>query len=231
MSVLPPPLPPSLFSLLPSPPSHHECAFSSSPTVSSPYYIVQSLSRVWLFETPWTVAHQAPLSLGLLGQESWSGLPVPSPGDLPDPGIENAYPALQADSSSLSHQGSCMPLSQGYIYIHIPKVCSLRIFWDLISSTLLSPIYIYMVTQMVKNLPAMKETWVWSLGREDPLEKGLETHTSILAYAILWTQEPGGLQSMALQRVGCNWVTNTFCHTHLIMLKFGYYLVLILSAF
>ena len=84
---------------------------------------------------------------------------------------------------------------------------------------------------MVKSLPAMRETRVWSLGREDPLEKGLETHASILAYAILRTQEPGGLQPMALQRVGRNWVTNTFCHIHLMMLKFGYYLVLILSAF
>ena len=84
---------------------------------------------------------------------------------------------------------------------------------------------------MVKNLPAMKETQVWFLGQEDPLEKGLETHSSILAYAILWTQEPGGLQSMALQRVGHSWVTNTFCHILLIMLKFGHYLVLILSAF
>ena len=47
---------------------------------------------------PWTVAHQAPLSVGFSRQEVWSGLPFPSPGDLPDPGIEPGYPALQADS-------------------------------------------------------------------------------------------------------------------------------------
>ena len=48
--------------------------------------------------TPWTVAHQAPLSMGFSRQEYWSGLPFPSPGDLPDPGIEPGSPALQADS-------------------------------------------------------------------------------------------------------------------------------------
>ena len=51
------------------------------------------------------------------------------------------------------------------------------------------------VTQMVKNLPAMRETQIQSLGQEDPLEKGMATHSSILAWRILWTEEPGGLQS------------------------------------
>ena len=63
--------------------------------------------------------------------------------------------------------------------------------------------------QMVKNLPAMQEPQVWSLGREDPVEKEMTTHSSILAWRILWAEEPGGLQSMGLQRVGHNWVTNT----------------------
>ena len=57
---------------------------------------------------------------------------------------------------------------------------------------------------MVKNLPAMKETWVQSLGQEDPLEKGMATHFSILAWRIPWTEEPGGLQSMGSQRAGHN---------------------------
>ena len=51
---------------------------------------------------------------------------------------------------------------------------------------------------MVKNLPVMQETWVQSLGQEDPLEKGMATHSSILAWRIPWTEEPGGLQSMRL---------------------------------
>ena len=57
------------------------------------------------------------------------------------------------------------------------------------------------MTQMVKNLPARQETQVQSLGWEDPLEKGMATHSSILAWRIPRTEEPGGLQSMELQRV------------------------------
>ena len=58
------------------------------------------------------------------------------------------------------------------------------------------------MVQMVNNLPAMQETWIQSLGQEDPLEKGMATHSSILAWEIPWTEEPGGLQSMGSQRVG-----------------------------
>ena len=60
------------------------------------------------------------------------------------------------------------------------------------------------VAELVKDLPAMQETWVQSLGWEDPLEKGKATHSSILAWRITWTEEPGRLQSMGLQRVGHN---------------------------
>ena len=56
--------------------------------------LVKSLSRVRLFATSWTVAHQAPLSMGFARQEYWSGLPFPSPGDLPNPGIKPMSPAL-----------------------------------------------------------------------------------------------------------------------------------------
>ena len=59
---------------------------------------VKLLSRVWLFATPWTVGHQAPLSVGFPRQEYRSGLPFPSPGDLPNPGIKPGSPALQADA-------------------------------------------------------------------------------------------------------------------------------------
>ena len=55
---------------------------------------------------------------------------------------------------------------------------------------------ISLVAQMVKNLPAMLENWIQSLGREDPLEKGVATHSSILAWRIPWAEKPGGLQSM-----------------------------------
>ena len=59
---------------------------------------VKLFSHIRLFETPWTVAHQAPLSMGFSRQEYWGGLPFPSPGDLPDPGIEPRSPALKADA-------------------------------------------------------------------------------------------------------------------------------------
>ena len=67
---------------------------------------VKSLSRVRLFVTPWTTAHQAPQSMGFSRQEYWSGLPFPSPGDLPDPGTEPGSPALEADALTSDHQGS-----------------------------------------------------------------------------------------------------------------------------
>ena len=57
------------------------------------------------------------------------------------------------------------------------------------------------VAQRLKRLPAMQETWVQSLGQEDPVEKKMATHSSILAWRIPWTEEPGGLQSMGSQRV------------------------------
>ena len=59
----------------------------------------------------------------------------------------------------------------------------------------------FLCDSVVKNLPVMQELWVQSLGQEDPLEKGMATHSSILAWKISWTEEPGGLPSIGLQRV------------------------------
>ena len=110
---------------------------------------VKSLSRVQFLATPWTAAYQAPPSMGFSRQESWSGLPLPSP----------------------------------IVTLSIPE-------------------YGFPVVQLVKNLPAMWETWVRSLGWEDPLEKGMATHSSTLARQIPWMEEPGRLQSMGSQRIG-----------------------------
>ena len=71
-----------------------------------------------------------------------------------------------------------------------------------------------MVSQMVKNLPAVQKTHVQYLDQEDPMEEGPATHSSILASRIPWTEEPGRLQSMGPQRVGHDWATNTHTHTH-----------------
>ena len=68
----------------------------------------------------------------------------------------------------------------------------------------------------VKNPPAMQKTqemWIQSLGQEDPLEKGIATHSSILAWRIPWTEEPGGLQSMGSHRVGHDWSNWARMHT------------------
>ena len=66
-----------------------------------------------------------------------------------------------------------------------------------------------LVAQMIKHPPAIQKTWVQSLGGENPLEKEMATHSSILAWRISWTEEPGGLQSMGSKRVGHDWATNT----------------------
>ena len=67
-----------------------------------------------------------------------------------------------------------------------------------------------LVAQTVKNLPAKQKTQFWSQGWEDPLEKGMAIHSSMLAWRIPWTEEPGGLQFMESQRVRQDWAANTF---------------------
>ena len=78
---------------------------------------------VWWFSptltTPWTVAHQAPLSMGFSRQEYWSGLPFPSPGDLPSPGIEPRSPALQENSLPTELHGKPIYILYIYIYMYI----------------------------------------------------------------------------------------------------------------
>ena len=75
-----------------------------------------------------------------------------------------------------------------------------------------------LVAQRLKRLPPMRETWVRSLGRKDPLEKEMATHSSILAWRIPWTEEPGRLQSTGLQRVGHEWATSPI--SYLILLNY-----------
>ena len=81
---------------------------------------VKSLSRVRLFVTPWTVAYQAPLSVRFSRQEYWSGLPFPSPGDLPDPGIEPGFPALEADALTSEPPGK--PKETNVVLKHITTI-------------------------------------------------------------------------------------------------------------
>ena len=131
-------------------------------------------SCVRFFATLWAVAHQAPLSMGFSRQEYLSGLLCPPPRDLPHSGIEPeslTSPALAVGFFTTSTTW------EAYIYLHI-YISFFRFF--------------SMVVQMVKNPPAMQETQVQSLGREDPLQKGMVTHSSILAWRIPWIEEPAG---------------------------------------
>ena len=86
---------------------------------------VKSLSRVRLFATPWPVAHQAPLSMGFSRQEYWSGLPFPSPGDLPDPGIEPRSPTLQADTLTSEPPGKLIYSIPKYFIFNLCQYRSL----------------------------------------------------------------------------------------------------------
>ena len=119
--------------------------------------------------TLWTVACQAPLSLGFSRQEYWSGLPFPPPGGLPNLGIEPTSPMS--------------PVLAGRFFTTESPGTSL-------------------LAQTVKCLSTMQETWVRSLGWEDPLEKEMAIHSRTIAWKIPWTEEPGRLQSMGSQRVG-----------------------------
>ena len=88
----------------------------------------------------------------------------------------------------------------GFNHTEMPQMLKHPLLFDDFMS-LLTTLWASLVAQLVKNSPAMQETWVRSLGREDPLEKKMATHSSILTWRILWTDESGGLQSMGSQRV------------------------------
>ena len=112
--------------------------FSNISGISVYTYKVKSLSRVRLFATPWTVAHSAPPSMGFSRQEYWSGLPFPSPGDLPNPGIEPGSPALQADAltAELSKKGYLITFRHHFYLLSLAFI-SIRIVFTYKTDTLL----------------------------------------------------------------------------------------------
>ena len=83
---------------------------------------MKPLSGVQLFTTPWTVAHQAHPSMGFSRQEYWSGLPFPSPGDLPDPGIEPGSPALEADALTSEPPGKVVEVTLKQLKSDISRI-------------------------------------------------------------------------------------------------------------
>ena len=106
---------------------HRQILYRLSCQRSPQFSSAQSLSNVRLFATPWTVAHQAPLSMGFPRQEYWSGLPFPFPGDLSDPGIKATSSALAVGSLPLSHEGSPTEVLESFknfiknVYLFIRK--------------------------------------------------------------------------------------------------------------
>ena len=104
-----------------------------------------------------------------------------------------ALACLSGKGVELFFKGWPQKVATGYWYEALSQ--QIKDYDDINTSLLL-------VAQMIKNQPAMKETGVHSLGSEDPLEKEMATHSSTPAWKILWREEPGGLQSTGLQRVG-----------------------------
>ena len=113
---------------------------------------------------------------------TWTSLPSPTP----------PHPSRLSQSARLSSLlYSNFPLASYFTYGNV--------YVSMLLSQLVPPSPSSLVAQRVKRLPAMRETWVLSLGREDPLEKEMATHSSILAWRIPWAEKPGGLQSTGSQ--------------------------------
>ena len=163
----------------------------------------------------WTVPHQAPLSMGFSRQKYWVAISF-SRGIFP---MQGSNPSLLHCRQTLYHRSHLATINFGIFIIPIrntiptssPSSSCLSFPHPTTSAALINFLYRYIRTslmvQMIKNLPAMQETWVWSLCWEDILEEGMASHSSILAWRIPWREGPGGLQFMGLQRVGHDWVT------------------------
>ena len=187
-----------------------------------PFSVIgKSLSRVWLFATPWTAAHQAPPSVGFSRQEYWSGVPSPSPmtwvylfvkmwlmKTVQLLGYHTVRVKWSRGSSSKDITQSISQL-EGAIQTLPCWTLSVMVFAKTIR------IWIWIphdgaskVSLVVKNPSAnagdIREVGS-ILGSERSPWEGKATHSNILAWRIPWTEEPGKLQSMGLQRVGHNW--------------------------
>ena len=169
-------------------------------------YEVKLLSRVRLFVTPWTIAHQVPPFMKISWQEYWSGLPFPSPGVLPDPGIKPGSPALQADAFM-----SKPPRKPVYMYkyalslnIHLYSRWNI-VFWTICD---LFPFHPKYSCKSKDSIFSCMYVCVYGEGNGTPLQ--------YTCWKIPWTEEPGRLQSMGSLRVGHDWVTSlslfTFMH-------------------
>ena len=157
------------------------------------YVCVKSLSHVRLFVTPQTVDHQAPLTMNSPGKKTGShsfllGIVLTQRSN---PGLLHCKQILYC----LNHQVSPLIGVRDSLTQYKPiSILPNYIYKDLKGHT--DDLVASLVAQTIKNPPAMQETQVQSLGQEDPLEEGMATCSTILAWRIPWTEEPGGLQSM-----------------------------------
>ena len=128
---------------------------------------MKSFSCVRLFAAPWTVAYQAPLSMGFSRQEYWIGLPFPSPGDLPDPGIEPRSPALQANALPSKPPGKSIYI---YIYMYIYTYNFYIFKYILLYSYILNIHYYLLYAKVTRSQGLVPKTilegQVWWLGRQ-----------------------------------------------------------------
>ena len=198
-----------------------EKSFRRSYFVSTSFNVIFSLvllllnhfSHIQLLATPWTIACQAPLSIGFSRQEYWSGLTCPPPGNLPNRGIKPAsltFPALAGryfTTRATWEDYVCVCIYM-YMCVYIYTHTHIHIYTHVCIYIYIC-MYVYTHTHTgfsggsaEKNLPTMQEMQVRSLGWEDPLEKEMATHSSIIAWRIPWTEEPSKLQSMGSQGVG-----------------------------
>ena len=123
-------------------------------------------------------------------------------------GWENVSP-VQAGQDQCSQGSDRHPSDAPELLQAQRKGCLCLVSWKCREDSMRLLLQLESLAQSVKNLPAVQETWVRSLGQEDPLEKEMATHSSILAWKISWTEKPGGLQSVGSQRVEHDWVTNS----------------------
>ena len=138
-------------------------------------YEVKSLSHVRLFATPWTVANQAPPSMGFSRQEYWNGLPFPSPGDLPHPGIQPGSPALQADALLPEPPGKSLNLCLVYSFFSENQVYLQRqlLFFIIgLDIFLFAPLDLYSTLLHLLFVLECRPVWIVSVGCGGVLARG-----------------------------------------------------------